>query len=556
MLDWLLPAFLQQLLQQYVLNNIEKALDWVRDRVRGKKWFYRLISLQLTVAISLLIILAYEKHIRNTSFGPPIVIAAKQSKLRVIDLKGNQKDDTDGARVLIDKLGDNSASREGFLVPTSKTGDWSVGVVAPNSDSTQRIKIPEIVRLELKKRGHSELWSISRLTPYSSTPKAELFLLRPDQFKVYKKTDGSDYYHELAHSNVTDIRVNDAVRLNGIEVTQEDGQEIIWLLGYDGKLYKIAPLSNNDDLINSFSNGGELLQPSKAIGLEEHCDLSDYVRKRNFRKIGWQSLDAVEMGPGKHSSHERYFLTINSTAEKIVLFKVNVHEINAKPTIDDTCATPYTNEARWDEGIADLRPFTDGTRYLCVCEAFKGTVLCGMDIKLGPFRFHLPPTQFKQDLTKIRGQRTYFEGIAVGPGKHGTLFISDRMGTIYFRPCIHRDIGAESWSIVCLFKRFIPGLLPFNLGWAVLDMSDAVVHGQDIACDSRGGLWFAEEHYFRRIDPALFSFGYQWARFVHSVKEPTIAVLLISFVVTVILGFKKPKVVTPKTSPSVSNDNS
>lgn len=541
------PSNLFYLIQKYKSDLID---------IRKRKRLFSLLIIELLFIFIFLGIIIYQERIASTGFGPPIVFAS-QVKMSNDDNHKKQKilnKHEEIYHVIFRSIGDTTNVKKGYLHLTRKERDAGSIIYAYSSETLnthEDLSISSIPKLEFKKKlkikkenKNTLLWAIEKVDAVSLVPHAKLYILCENEILLLDND-----YDSIAVEEITDIFIHDALDLNGIEIVDTKDKYSIWLLGYDGTIYycKIQKVADKD-----YIKGGEKLALPVSKKLNEQFNLSDWINQKkpkgyqnapslklteqSWENKGWQSLHLVD-----DNNDTLTFVATNAIKEKIVIFKtLKTVSDSSYVEIVNIDSIPSNSIVRWDEGSATFPKNKEYEKkkeyYIVTTNAFDGSIILGAT--WNGERINTLDKQNKETLT-IWG--SYIEGITVTCGKHTDLFVSDRDGFIYYRPCYKCNSSGILSFLICFIRRFVPAKFKENQSdwFYTINMHDLVTHGQDIAYDKDGGVWFVEENYFRRLDPALFSWGYQWSLWIKEKSLIIISMLLLSIVTTYTLARNK-----------------
>ena len=500
--------------------------------------FTKNIYTKILVIISVLFLfyiysLWYKSYVQKTGYGPRVVFASKRNFFT--KTRGN----IEGYRVVLDFRKKLNSSHPGFLVPK-----YSNFIQAYEGDSfishdtvlqAQQIPIQEISKIEYKKINKDSsfaLWAIQRVNSKSLIPRTSLYVLEPSEFELWWKPPNSSNYEKLDNSEELNIRIHDEVKLNGIEVTEYDDNYTIWILGYNGILYNYfvdkTTVQENGGILKK---GPKILAANTPTDMRYICDLT--IILGDSYNTGWQSLDAIEGEirglPASQKYH--YFFSINAVKLEYLVIGIPKGD-NDNPIITHTLPFDVNNtKIKWDEGTVVFRPISnygsDDSLFIISADAFGASVFTRkIDLsfeKKDKSSFGLNMNTQVIDSIQVYGfdqERAYIEGVALGTNEHTDLVVSDREGIIHQYQCYHTKLFPnQPIKLSCIIRKCIPkNIFSFLKDGTFdspikVDLRTSVTHGQDVAYDSQGGVWIADEHYFRKIYPSLFGFWYQWALF-------------------------------------------
>ena len=190
---------------------------------------------------------------RETSYGPPALLTVWTEKAVVNDTR------TQGYLVKLKYFGDVETVYGGLL-SLSDTAPHNLAAkrITGGTDILMPVSIATTTLMEYKKKleNGEMLWALEKLDPASLMPRARLFRINSNQFSVFREDlngeTGSLRGDSLA--TYTKAETPDVIYpqmgslINGIEIVPQLGYETIWLLGYDGSLYKTPAV---DDVTKS-----------------------------------------------------------------------------------------------------------------------------------------------------------------------------------------------------------------------------------------------------------------------------------------------------------------
>ena len=439
--------------------------------LRGGKLFTKILVLEFILLLFFGLSLWYTNRVDNTAFGPRMAFVA-----RGVFPDGGGGANNQGYRVTLDFHGSPAVSHPGLLLPRNNS---KLTVFESDSFGTltqsKEFSIQEIAKLEFKKLSKdssSVLWAIQRVNTTSLIPHTRLYVIKASEFELWWKPPSADEFEKLKMPNKIDVRMQDEINLNGIEITTVNDTRILWLLGYDGTLYKHAlGREKGTETGSIFKRGPMTLAAAASEDLQYVSNLSSVLD--STYSTGWQSLDAIEgeIEGAPAASEVQYFLSTNAIKQEFIVFGIP-RKNNTHPLI--LWKFPILNDPgqpRWDEGsIAFRSPSRDNSppaHHLISTEAFAGKLSSGhFDANTRNF---LPPDSsysfvFQKSsrtdsiqLFGADGEPAYVEGAALGLDEHVDLYVSDREGNIHIVRCFHNRLNADaSWNPFCTLRKLTP----------------------------------------------------------------------------------------------------
>jgi len=357
---------------------LKQQFDRFCEFVCGRRLFTRGLIVQFILLLSFGFAIWYKVQVQNSAYGPRMVFVASGA------FPALQKSNVGGYRVTLDFYGNPSTSHPGFLLPKNNSN-----ITAFESDSlgsliqAEAFSVQEIAKLEFKKLskdGASALWAIQRVNPISLIPYTRLYVIKTSEFDLWWQPEDSGEFVRVDKSEKLEVRMQDEINLNGIEITNDAHSQTLWLLGYDGILYKY-PLDMNEDKDIIFKKGPMTLTAAAPRDLTYVCNLT-LLLDASYNS-GWQSLDAIEgdIAGAPPGSEMQYFLSTNSIKQEYIVFgiprKQGAHSIIIwKFSIKSDIGQP-----RWDEGAIAYRSTrqanTRDAHHIISSEAFRGEIKSG-----------------------------------------------------------------------------------------------------------------------------------------------------------------------------------
>ncbi len=482
-------------------------------RILQKKWYRRSLPLQLLLFVAGATVFSSAWYKENNSFGPAVVFAAYSDSLIIKDQDGVAIDD--GYYVKFEeRRNDRRVSNQGALVIHDKTNPRQIRVQKRSGktavDSSQLLDVRDIRKMEFKVDNGAlglELWTIQYFPKGKLRPASDAFHIEKGQFSLYRFSS-SDTLERIPATEVGDIEFRKSVSLNGIEIVDST----LLLLGFDGDLYTkhVDSSFRAQDSPEIWHQTTDLEVAERLLPLMEHINPTV--------SWGWQGIDRL---PGEQ---DRYAV-VNAKSGRMYTLREHAEEwtIDAMKNASSIDTVPFPllsppENARWHEGAA-VRNFKDASgkeqTAWFLTEAFHGELRVFLS-EVGTIPdFTDDHPYLREVLLDKDGEPSYLEGAAINDNEHAWLFVSDRTGMIHFIPCAHVDIFPAIASWRCRMQRLTPGRIWHWIRrdgkkyWEQYQLPD-VGHGQEIAVDENGNLWFAEDNYFRMIHSPIFSMWFQW----------------------------------------------
>ncbi len=495
-------------MKKHIKTFLESFGEW-EARLLRSRWFRATLPFQLGAFLIWLGLTAWHSYVETHGFGPPVVFAAKAENEYYVDENGQQI--PDGFHVMLvthDQPG--RVTSRGLMVLKNTHG--ALIRAYPFHERTPAklntpvdIDIRLIVKMEFKVPDSSlkrNLWTIRHFNETSLSEIVQGYAINQDEFRFYRRVNDSTY-QSFSLDRIADIFFRENVGLNGIEVVGDT----LWLMGYDGDFYRL-PLRDETALR---ANGPVNAKP-KPVNLRRVYEMRHNRSLSFYWNWGWQGIDAFQSGS------RNLFAAVNSKQRRLIVLQQTGLNGNIDLMVVDSVTLSTPRQSKWHEGpiVHRFPEFVTDSLYVITTDAYAGEVQVDKTDKIANLQYLTQSSAIWQDTVHTpEGKPAYLEGVALGNNEHATLFISDRKGTIYYIPCFHTVINKNSATLGCRLRQMTPGRiwhLLFGKGFYYDSFQmPNISHGQELSVDDAGGLWFAEDNYFRYVHPEVFATPYQWA---------------------------------------------
>jgi len=483
------------------LNRLLQAAE-IFYSSRGPVYFLITLFALIVLAVGLIL---YERYLHNSEMGSTVVLSVRKNYNRE-DIGVPAVQSSEGYRTFIRRFDENNSLRttySGYLCPDESPGADKIVAAKVQGKSAalpDTISIFKIVNMEYKlERADSILWGMNLLSEESAQTGTELYWIHKKAFRliidapVLEKEKPNSIIRKKIEPKFCDIMFHDVYGINGISLSPR--ADSLYILEYNGDYYSYG-LSNYP-------------VHRKGIFSAEARSRSHKLNNTKFLSFGWQGLDNIQNAPALTDSISTA-ICANSSSMVLIGFRNTLSDYDTLAVLGDRHRDKILIQAP-----AMVQVGADSLYIFTTAVEAPVTVLKIDGLQRRSFEhstFHKKiPLPFKDDgeanVLKLVGQIItqarrsaakvfYIEGIAAVMTPLPRLFICNREGKIYYLDDFEKyfDLEKAPWHCFDLMSG-IPG-----------------IHGQDLAIDRRGGIWFATNNQIVHLGARFFTPSYRIAR--------------------------------------------